>query len=84
MTQTGHYRECLLKITYDDAPYASVVVPLGDFFGLGHGMVNSFQVGAVQRLHQFPLPVRQTLRPQLLRTHAVCQKRQGGAGQRER
>ena len=43
MTQTGHYRECLLKITWDDARSPSVLVPLGDFFGLGHGMVNSYQ-----------------------------------------
>ncbi len=43
MTQVGHYRECLIKITYDDAPYPSVLVPLGDFFCLGHSMVNSFQ-----------------------------------------
>jgi len=43
MTQRGHYRECLLKITWDDAEYPSVLVPLGDFFCLGHGMVNSFQ-----------------------------------------
>lgn len=43
MTQFDHYRECLIKITYDDAPFPSVLVPLGDFFCLGHGMVNSFQ-----------------------------------------
>ncbi len=43
MTQVAHYRECLLKITYDDAPFPSVLAPLGDFFCLGHGMVNSFQ-----------------------------------------
>jgi hypothetical protein len=43
LTQLHHYRECLLKITYDDAPYPSVLVPLGDFFCLGHGLVNSFQ-----------------------------------------
>jgi hypothetical protein len=43
MTQHEHYRECLLKITYDDASSPSVLVPLGDFFCLGHGMVNSFQ-----------------------------------------
>lgn len=43
MTQYQHYRECLLKITYDDNQYPSVLVPLGDFFCLGHGMVNSFQ-----------------------------------------
>lgn len=43
MTQRNHYRECLLKITYDNAKKPSVLVPLGDFFCLGHGIVNSFQ-----------------------------------------
>jgi hypothetical protein len=43
MTQYDHYRECLLKITYDDQPCPSVLAPLGDFFCLGHNMVNSFQ-----------------------------------------
>ena len=43
MTQGQHYRECLLKITWDEADYPSVLCPLGDFFGLGHGMVNSYQ-----------------------------------------
>jgi hypothetical protein len=43
MTQRGGYRECLLKITYDNAKHPSVLVPLGDFFCLGHGLVNSFQ-----------------------------------------
>ncbi len=43
MTQGNHYRECLLKITWDDCDYPSVSVPLGDFFCLGHGIVNSFQ-----------------------------------------
>ncbi len=43
MTQQKHYREVLLKITWDDAEYASVSCPLGDFFCLGHGIVNSFQ-----------------------------------------
>ena len=42
-TQSNHYRECLLKITYDDAEEPSVLCPLGDFFGLGHGIVNSYQ-----------------------------------------
>lgn len=43
MTQLDHYRECLLKITYDNSAFPSVLVPLGDFFCLGHGLVNSFQ-----------------------------------------
>jgi len=43
LTQKNHYRECLLKITFDDAPHPGVLCPLGDFFCLGHGLVNSFQ-----------------------------------------
>ena len=43
MTQGDHYRECLLRITWEDAGFPSVLVPLGDFFGLGHGIVNSYQ-----------------------------------------
>jgi hypothetical protein len=43
MTQRDGYRECLLRITWDNARSPSVLVPLGDFFCLGHGMVNSFQ-----------------------------------------
>lgn len=43
MTQAQHYRECLLRITWDNAKKPSVLVPLGDFFCLGHGVVNSFQ-----------------------------------------
>ena len=43
MTQPNHYRECLLKFTWDNAKKPSVLVPLGDFFCLGHELVNSFQ-----------------------------------------
>ena len=43
MTQGSHYRSVLLKITWDNARYPSVLVPLGDFFGLGHEIVNSYQ-----------------------------------------
>ncbi len=42
MTQRNHYRDCLIRITYDNLAYPSVLVPLGDFFCLGHTMVNSF------------------------------------------
>ncbi len=34
MTQRGHYRECLLLFTWDDAHEPSITVPLGDFFCL--------------------------------------------------
>jgi len=43
MTQPGHYRDVLLKMTWDNAKHPSVLVPLGDFFGLGHTIVNSYQ-----------------------------------------
>jgi hypothetical protein len=53
MTQVGQYRECLLKITYDDSSFPSVLVPLGDFFCLGHGMVNTFQSALFSASTQF-------------------------------
>jgi len=43
MTQGRHYRECLLKVTWDNAKEPSILVPLGDFFCLGHNIVNSFE-----------------------------------------
>lgn len=43
MTQSCHYRECLLRITWDNAQHPSILVPLGDFFCLGNSLVNSFQ-----------------------------------------
>ena len=43
MANDCHFRECLLRITWDNASRPSVLVPLGDFFCLGHGLVNSFQ-----------------------------------------
>lgn len=43
MTQRNHYRECLIKITWDNAQYPSVLCPLGDFFCLGNSIVNSFE-----------------------------------------
>jgi len=54
MTQLNHYRECLLKITYDEASFPSVLVPLGDFFCMGHGMVNSFQNASFSASTFFP------------------------------
>jgi hypothetical protein len=43
MTQQSGYRECVLQITWDNAEKPSVRVPLGDFFGLGHNIVNSYE-----------------------------------------
>lgn len=54
LTQLNHYRECLLRITYDNLPYPSVLAPLGDFFCLGHGIVNSFQSALFSATTFFP------------------------------
>lgn len=54
MTQYAGYRECLLKVTYDNAPFPSVLVPLGDFFCLGHSMVNNFQSALFSASTNFP------------------------------
>jgi hypothetical protein len=37
-----YYRKVLIRITWDDEPEAAVLVPLGDFFGVGHCMPNSY------------------------------------------
>jgi len=37
-----HFRKVLLKIYWDDEKNPSVLVPVGDFFCLGHSIVNSF------------------------------------------
>lgn len=38
-----HFRDVLLKITWDDAEQPSVFTPYGDFFGQGNCVVNSYQ-----------------------------------------
>ena len=43
MTQGSGYRDCLIKITWDDATKPSILTPLGDFFGLGHCIVSSYE-----------------------------------------
>ncbi|MDD5727721.1 MAG: DUF2961 domain-containing protein [Victivallales bacterium] len=54
LTQQNHYRECLLKITWDNAERPSVLCPLGDFFGLGHGIVTSYQSWLFTASTRFP------------------------------
>ena len=54
MTQGANYRECLLKITWDNAAFPSVLCPLGDFFGLGHGIVASYQSQFFSASTRFP------------------------------
>jgi hypothetical protein len=38
-----YYRKVLIRITWDDEAEPAVLVPLGDFFGIGHCMPNSYQ-----------------------------------------
>ncbi|MCY3837301.1 MAG: DUF2961 domain-containing protein [Gammaproteobacteria bacterium] len=84
MTQRSHYRECLLLVTWDNADQPSVVCPLGDFFGLGHGIVNSYQsllfsasTRANNRFNQgcalnayLPMPFREHARVELVNESA--------------
>ena len=42
MTQPNGYRSVLLQIYWDGEAHPSVSCPLGDFFGLGHEIVNSY------------------------------------------
>ena len=43
MTQRDGYRNVLLRIFWDGEEHPSVLCPLGDFFGLGSEIVNSYQ-----------------------------------------
>ncbi len=54
MTQGNHYRECLLKITWDNAKFPSILCPIGDFFGLGNGIVTSYQSEFFTASTRFP------------------------------
>ena len=42
MTQSDGYRDVLLRFFWDGEEHPSVLCPLGDFFGLGHELVNSY------------------------------------------
>ncbi len=43
MTQGSGYRDVLIKMYWDGEKNPSVLCPLGDFFGLGNEIVNSYQ-----------------------------------------
>jgi dihydrofolate reductase len=53
MTQLNHYRECLLR-SPTTRPLPQRAGPLGDFFCLGHGLVNSFQSALFSASTFFP------------------------------
>ena len=40
--EADYLRRLVLKITWDDSEHPSVLVPLGDFFGMGHGRTANF------------------------------------------
>ncbi len=42
MTQPNGYRNVLIRMFWDNEEHPSVLAPLGDFFGLGHEIVNSY------------------------------------------
>ena len=42
ITDPFYYRKVLLRITWDDQEHPGVLVPLGDFFGLGHGIACNY------------------------------------------
>jgi len=43
MTQGRGYRDVVMRMFWDDEEHPSVLCPLGDFFCLGHEIVNSYQ-----------------------------------------
>ncbi|GAA3578457.1 DUF2961 domain-containing protein [Nonomuraea rosea] len=43
-----YLRRLVLKITWDDQEYPSVLVPLGDFFGMGHAKTANFVSAPLQ------------------------------------
>ena len=43
VSDPDYYRKILLKIYWDDQEHASVLVPLVDFFGIGHSIAANYQ-----------------------------------------
>lgn len=41
-TDPNYFRKVLIKMTWEDNSHPSVLVPLGDFFGIGHSMPSNF------------------------------------------
>lgn len=64
-----YYRKVLLKIYYDGEQEPSVLAPVGDFFGMGHGMTRNFVSAPLQMSPQdgrgfnswWPMPFRNRL-----------------------
>lgn len=41
-TDPNYFRKVLIKMTWNDGDHPSVLVPFGDFFGIGHSMPSNF------------------------------------------
>ena len=41
-TDPDYFRKALIKMTWEDSASPAVLVPLGDFFGIGHSMPSNF------------------------------------------
>jgi Protein of unknown function (DUF2961) len=47
-SEPDYLRKLVLRITWDDAEHPSVLVPVGDFFGVGHGKTVNFSSAPLQ------------------------------------
>lgn len=74
VTETDFLRKLVLKVTWDDQEHPSVLVPLGDFFGVGHGRTVDFVSAPLQMSPQdgkgfncwFHMPFRRRARFELV------------------
>src|SRR5690625_1293041 len=48
VTEADYLRRLVLRITWDDGEHPSVLAPLGDFFGVGHGRTANFVSAPLQ------------------------------------
>jgi|TARA_B100000809_G_scaffold245662_1_gene272850 hypothetical protein len=46
--QEDYCRRIIIRMYWDDCPEPSVECPIGDFFGLGHGMRKNFITAPLQ------------------------------------
>lgn len=69
-----YYRKILLKVYYDDEIEPSILVPVGDFFGMGHGITKVFDSMPLQMAPDkgrgfnswWPMPFRKRIRITML------------------
>lgn len=72
--EQDYLRRLVLRITWDDCPHPSVLVPLGDFFGIGHGRTANFVSAPLQMSPQdgkgfncwFAMPFAQRARVEVI------------------